>query len=403
MTTHRFGSRAMSCALLACCFAISGGLLGSQKAAVFSGLTVHEWGTFTSIAGESGQAVTWSPLTATTDLPGFVEHFRNAGFKLGLRGSVRMETPVMYFYDSREETVSVKVNFARGVITEWYPRASRVEPEAVLYDAALYGKQPDGSIAWDAVTLAPQLRAEFPREVRDSAYYAARMTSATPLRVKTASGEQHEKFLFYRGVAAFPVPISGRITGEGQVLIENHGKEMIPGVILFERRGERVGYRIGEAVDEKAVMDAPELTSSVAALGRELEGMLVAQGLYQDEAHAMVETWRSSWFEEGSRLLYLVPTEFVNGVLPLSIRPGPMQTVRVFVGRLELLTPATERAVERALATHDGAMLGKYGRFLEPILETMMKKEPVAKSARQIQEALNACYSAQIARNLGRN
>src|SRR6266699_3707820 len=68
-----------------------------------SSLTVHEWGTFTSIAGADGQAVEWRPLTASTDLPAFVEHFRNPGFKLGLRGTVRMETPVIYFYDSREE------------------------------------------------------------------------------------------------------------------------------------------------------------------------------------------------------------------------------------------------------------------------------------------------------------
>jgi hypothetical protein len=150
-------------------------------------------------------------------------------------------------------------------------------------------------------------------------------------------------------------------------------------------------------------MDAPELTGSVATLGRELEGMLVAQGLYQDEAHAMVETWRSSWFEEGSRLLYIVPGEFVNNVLSLTIRPAPAQTVRVFVGRLELVTPATEKEVERALATHDGTALGKYGRFLEPILETMMKNGPDARHARQIQEALNSCHSAQIARNVARN
>jgi len=47
----------------------------------------------------------------------------------------------------------------------------------------------------------------------------------------------------------------------------------------------------------------------------------------------MVETWRNSWFEEGSRLLYIVPPAFVNKVLPLSIKPAPAQTVRVFVGK----------------------------------------------------------------------
>src|SRR5712692_9030165 len=134
--------RAMSCALLTCGLAASAGLMGSEKTAVFSGLTAHEWGTFTSIAGEKGQAVEWSPLTGSTDLPEFVEHFRNAGFKLGLRGTVRMETPVLYFYNSREEIVYVNVGFVKGGITEWYPQASRVEPRRALYDASLNGKQP---------------------------------------------------------------------------------------------------------------------------------------------------------------------------------------------------------------------------------------------------------------------
>jgi hypothetical protein len=395
--------RAMSCALLGCSLAVSVGLMGSEKTAVFSGLTAHEWGTFTSIAGEKGQAVEWSPLTGSTDLPGFVEHFRNAGFKLGLRGTVRMETPVLYFYDSREETVSVNVRFAKGVITEWYPHASRVEPTAVLYDASLNGKQPDGSISWDAVTVAPGLRAAFPADGRDNHYYAARQTASTPVLIKTPRGEQQEKFLFYRGVANSTVPVAARLTNGGQVLIENRGDEEIPGVILFERRGEKVGFRVGGAVKDRAVLNPPELTETVDSLSRELEGLLVSRGLYQDEAHAMVETWQNSWFEEGSRLLYVVPDKFVNAVLPLSIRPAPVQTVRVFVGRLEIVTPATERAVERALATHDSATIAKYERFLEPILQALMKKESNPERLRRMQEALNSYWSTEIAKNRGGN
>jgi hypothetical protein len=229
--------RSLFYVLLACCLAVSSGLMGSENRPVYSGLTAHEWGTFTSIAGDSGQAVEWSPLTGSTDLPGFVEHFRNADFKLGLRGTVRMETPVLYFYDSREETVSVKVSFAKGVITEWYPHASRVEPVASLNDASLFSKQAQGSIAWDSVTVAPNLRTDFPTENRDNHYYAARQTSSTPVRVKTPRGDQQEKFLFYRGVSAFALPISARLTPEGKLLVENHGAEAIPNVILFERRG----------------------------------------------------------------------------------------------------------------------------------------------------------------------
>src|ERR1700730_18478681 len=43
-------------------------------------LIVHEWGTFTSIAGSNGQAMDWLPLTASTELPAFVEHFSRVLF-----------------------------------------------------------------------------------------------------------------------------------------------------------------------------------------------------------------------------------------------------------------------------------------------------------------------------------
>src|ERR1700680_3722016 len=44
-------------------------------------LTVHEWGTFTAIAGKDGRAAEWLPLSLpryppSTDLPQFVEHIR---------------------------------------------------------------------------------------------------------------------------------------------------------------------------------------------------------------------------------------------------------------------------------------------------------------------------------------
>jgi hypothetical protein len=162
-----------------------------------------------------------------------------------------------------------------------------------------------------------------------------------------------------------------------------------------------VGYRIGGALRKEAVLEPPELSGTIDELCRDLEGMLVAQGLYQDEASAMVETWRSSWFEEGSRLLYIVPPAFVNEVLPLAIRPMPAQTVRVFVGRLEIVTPATRKAIETAFASSDAATLKAYGRFLEPILATMIKKEANRAQARRLQGYLNVVYSQLVAQNLG--
>ena len=86
----------------------------------------------------------------------------------------------------------------------------------------------------------------------------------------------------------------------------------------------------------------------------------------------MVDTWRDSWFEEGTRLLYVVPRSAVDAMLPLDIRPQPVETARVFVGRLELITPATISDVKRALETRDRSALLQYGRFLLPIAQRIV-------------------------------
>ena len=76
-----------------------------------------------SVAGQDGSAVEWLALGGPSDLPCFVER---SGFYLkgAIRGTVRMETPVLYFYAPTETTVDVNVRFRSGVITEWFPHAA---------------------------------------------------------------------------------------------------------------------------------------------------------------------------------------------------------------------------------------------------------------------------------------
>ena len=67
--THRLAAIAIVLAL---------GTSGAAQAPVTPGghetLVVHEWGTFTSVAGPDGEAVEWLPLAGPPDLPCFVEH-----------------------------------------------------------------------------------------------------------------------------------------------------------------------------------------------------------------------------------------------------------------------------------------------------------------------------------------
>src|SRR5690348_5997762 len=154
-------------------------------------LVVHEWGTFTSIAGKDGVALEWRPLNGSTDLPKFVHTIqegergiRHVPGKDNLVARIRMETPVLYFYSGSEMDVSVKVDFPKGKITEWYPQARSVS----------------AGIDWGKLKVMPGAALTFPVESAESHYYPARETDAAPVQVCGTRGKptQEEKFLFYR-------------------------------------------------------------------------------------------------------------------------------------------------------------------------------------------------------------
>jgi hypothetical protein len=381
---------------LAALFSLTSARLSSARQLADSALIVHEWGTFTSIAGADGAAVGWLPISPKSDLPAFVEHLRNSDVKGGLRGTVRMETPVIYFYSPRQTTVSVRVSFAKGLITEWFPHATAIRPSQVsilVVDPSI-----NGTIAWKDFTLAPKSNAAsneaFPREKAPSHYYAARETAANSVSISAPSGNQLEKFLFYRGVSSFSPPLSAKALASGQIHVQNNAAA-VPKLILFERRGDKLGYSIS-SLESSATLNTPSTSGTLDSLRSDLEDALVAQGLYRDEAHAMLETWRDSWFEEGSRLFYIVPRAFVDSVLPLSVHPAPGQLTRVFVGRIELVTPATEETVEAALLSSDHETLQKYNRFLEPIVEIMISRHPDPARADHLRVALSNYYAGQF-------
>jgi hypothetical protein len=275
---------------------------------------------------------------------------RFGGFKGGLVRTVRMETPVLYFYGTQPTTAHVKVRFPKGVITEWYPKA-------------VMGRSYE-TIEWRDIRISPGGQSEFPTGGY-SHYYAAREIDAAPLEV----GSQKEKFLFYRGVGTFPLPIAAKAMQDGRILVTNRGNDPVNGLILFENRQGQRRYKIAGALQKEITLDPQSLESNWAGLLMDLEQILIGQGLFQREARAMIETWRDSWFEEGTRLFYIVPARDIDSVLPLEIQPAPAQLARVFVGRMEIITPAIQGDIQQAVAKNDRATLEKYGRFLEPIVK----------------------------------
>jgi hypothetical protein len=325
-------------------------------------LVVHEWGTFTSVSGSDGTPILWNPLSGPTDLPSFVyrpdrRHPELALTKSSYRSTIRMETPVLYFYAEKETDVKVKVAFPKGAITEWYPKAASAWPDG---------------IDWGRIRIRPGAPEEFPREAEESHYYPARETDGAPLRVTSPGIIQDEKFLFYRGVGSFALPI--RITlANDRVTLKNLGKDPVP-AILFENRNGRTGFRLLGALKDEVNVAPPELRTPASEAMAELERMLIRSGLYEKEARAMLKTWRESWFEEGLRVFYLVPRAAADAILPLTLDPKPEDVVRVFVGRAELLTPEMETRMREIVKRVGGdysqlwTAIQPFGRFAQPLL-----------------------------------
>ena len=166
-----------------------------REVKVAKGLVVHEWGTFTTVAGGDGVALDWRPLAGPSDLPSFVYGVDRT--QSGLRhgetcvtcdhngcvcvdgvppgpkhackickvGTVRMETPVLYFYAPEPVRVRVRVDFPKGEVTEWYPAARKV----------------DGGIDWGRILVRPRRRRGVPARGRARAT-TTRRARPTPRR-----------------------------------------------------------------------------------------------------------------------------------------------------------------------------------------------------------------------------
>jgi hypothetical protein len=178
--------------------------------------------------------------------------------------------------------------------------------------------------------------------------------------------------------------------GESLTLL-NTGAEPIKNLFLlrvengrgqYSRCGQlRTGSQYSTQTGSGELVPLDELSRR---LGEEFVAALCSEGLYRREAEAMVNTWKDSWFaEDGVRVLYILPRDWTDRTLPLSIQPAPKELVRVMVGRAEVLTPALEKTLadevtkagtnDREAREHLSAELKKLGRFAQPALSLATK------------------------------
>jgi hypothetical protein len=344
---------------------------------------VHEWGTFTSLQDEAGQTIGG---INTDDEP--VPHFchdldpslilQSDGaplvFNKGIVGchpdvTMRLETPVLYFHLPKGMatplTASVKVAFRGGWLTQFYPGA---DTSGFSRGEHLTAKT-TGTLAWNDLTIGGAFDGP---QTTDAVWVAPRAVEAASV---TATNHESERFLFYRGVGHLLCPLqvsrsADSRTLEGRAQVTDAAAKCLPLALrnlwlLSVRADGACAFRAlpsVTAVAPAAGQRAPVLFSTASEfaaadysranfrkLRKDMRSALQAEGLFADEADALLNTWEASYFKSaGLRLFFLVPRAWTDFYLPLEVSV-PSEITRVMVGRLELVTPE-QRALLGKLA-----------------------------------------------------
>lgn len=364
---------------------------------------VHEWGTFTNFSGSDGIQLEFRPLL-DNELPPFVfnrSQFQfhplfNPFIKRDVVARQRMETPVTYFYTDRPRMLDVRVGFPQGLLTEFYPPANEMTPPYQVGEQALH----NSSLKWQIKIHPPAEFAEtsgrsggpppLPPVNGDDHYGFARETGSAVVEMTDHNGYQHtEKFLFYRGVGNFSLPLRLESFPGRRFQVINDGPDAIEGLFLVMIDDDGLRYRQYSTLPAYTKLDlhAPETVSTAEELGNGMAKALVSAGLFEKEAQAMIHTWHSSWFSEpGARLFYLVSRRLTDEIIPLSVEPAPEKMVRVLVGRMETLTPESADRILAAINDLGTCLspnaeplrheLDQLGRFAEPALAYLATHAP---------------------------
>lgn len=382
------------------------------------GFVVHEWGTNTVVVGSDG-SLQRGLHHEQEDLPSFV-YDRVTGGMAAPESSVevKMETPVTYFYSDVPRTVEAAVAFPRGVFTQWYPAVRQFMPAIIgpmsggasaawqdpIFDLTTpfgsaqcrqdYTAVADGRLDWGDVEIldrsATPALLEAPLD--EFTWSFARHVASNPLRFASApGGGQSEKFLFYRGLGNFELPVSVTAETGGAVRVTNHYDAAIPRAFLIHVDGDHGAFMTSAAAIAPAssiegqipsLDGAEDLDAFSTTLGEEVEKAIDGAGLYHDESVAMVSTWKRQWFRTpGTRVLYLIPQPWTDSSIPLTILPAPERTVRMMMIRVEILSPEIEASdveAARLLADAETASRGEahfaaLGRFAEPRLRRALE------------------------------
>ena len=306
--------------------------------------------------------------------------------------TMRLETPVVYFHPGpgakQPFPLNIEVKFRGGWLSEFYPQAEVEAPGIKNSSFGPLTSDTVGRLTWNNLQVGTDAAGP---ETDSPVWLAPRAVNAANV---TAAGGESERYLFYRGIGHVnsPIEVSRRNYGTSSALHITANYSFVPPIEerkLLPRKLWLVDIR----PDKSCAFRELEGNFSVSADGRfrmptsdgfssseyaadntdrlsdSMRTALIEDGLFADEADALLNTWRASYFETpGLRLFFLLPREWTDHVLPMNLSVDA-KLVRTMIGRVEIVTPQQRellRQIAAGPASNSEWMYQQDKKVLEP-------------------------------------
>jgi len=351
-------------------------------------LHVHEWGVMTVYNdvkyANAGRKAEWGSLPEF-----FYRQFPTRRLRWA---PLDVDKPVIYFYSKRPcLKLTVQVDFRGGAPVVWWPACSWPVDQGVgglrqvgqgdkhfqsLVWLAWLGRKVPASVGpFGPLSDVTGQRLEVKEFELPAACWLteARLKDAslvTTVGSKLQRGRpwstdrlETERFLFYDGLIPAPDYLRCVKTEAGSLAFTNEANFAIADLFLVDRRGVADAAAPSYANAAKPIPPGGRITLRprridakdwpTATVGQ-VRKALVAAGLYEAEADALLKIWHKGLFDRpGVTAFYVLPQKQYDAMLPLRIHPQPNQVVRVGL----VLHPHAEH--DPTLAARVAALIGK--------------------------------------------
>ncbi len=297
---------------------------------------VHEWGLIAlDVTGAQDVAA-----RLAADLPDFIRTLAGEDVRFSAPPTLK---PILYFYPEGTTPFcpDIEVSIPCGRVQYYLPPGELQRADSLFWRHNVFWNR-----VGDPAHARPVPAGHWIEKARDTDALwldvTLNRTETLPDgTTRTEAVRETERFLFYDGQIPYVSPLQVE-RDEGGIRVTHAGTAPIHDLLLVVNGagGTRIARVPRLQAGETCLLSADHVDAPAERLAMTLQ----TAGLYEKEANGMAQIWREDLFSrEGEWLLWRLDPSTVDAMMPLSIDPAPLETVRVHLVCAPVVTGLRER------------------------------------------------------------